>query len=67
MNSILILILPLISCFIAGLFAMKTNKKLIHYICSTLLMFAAILALIDFVVLAKGMLEYNNIILFIVL
>jgi NADH-quinone oxidoreductase subunit L len=64
MNSILILILPLISCFIAGLFAMKTNKKLIHYICSTLLMFAAILALIDFVVLAKGMLEYNNIILF---
>ncbi|MBT4922317.1 MAG: NADH-quinone oxidoreductase subunit L [Rickettsiales bacterium] len=64
MNSILILTLPLISCFVASLFAIKDNKKLIHYICSSLLLFAAVLAFIDFVTLANGKLEYQNIVLF---
>ena len=64
MSSVLIIALPLISSLIASCFSLSDNKKILHYICSSILLFAALLAFRDFLTLASGELQIGNIIIF---
>jgi NADH-quinone oxidoreductase subunit L len=61
MSSILIITLPLLSFCVASIFAIKDNKKILHYLCSAILLVAAILSLYDFFILASGTLVAKNI------